>query len=85
MSELLRLATELSGLEDTWERDGWPCHGKQPCLYSSEVLAVIGGYQDLIRRMAGHLDECRGLIVSEWGHSDLDDIIDEAKASIPEQ
>ena len=98
MSELLRKANELTALNVASERgphyDGWPCHGKYPCMYTDDALYVIKGYQDLIRRIIavvgqGFLHDpttvsaCQFVIEGVSQVDQLVDVIVEAKASIP--
>jgi hypothetical protein len=76
MSELLGKANELIELKGTeWRHDGWPCHGKYPCLYTDEVLSIIKGYQHLLER-----------VVDEWAdYAPHDALFDIIKSSIPKE
>lgn len=83
MNELLRMANELMTLERD-RQGGWPCHGEYPCMYTDDVITVIKGYQDLIRRMADMLEAC-----SSYGHGlwcqKLDALVYEAWGAIPQE
>lgn len=83
MNELLRQATELVGSE---ARVAWPCHGQYPCMYSSEVIKVIDGYQDLVRRLMHSLAGCAielGRLDDRRVGKEVMGILGEAMESIP--